>query len=154
MSGVKASFLSSGGANMNNHNYGVHVYYCRNAAHGGEMPPAISRLEIRSDVHLEAVPCSGKVDARYLLKAFESGASAVAVIGCASGHCKLMEGNLRATKRVTAVRQILAEAGLDPNNIQVFLPGGPEQGALEAVADNVAQFISSQRHAAYEVTVQ
>ena len=133
---------------------GIHVYYCANASHGGDFPPALTRLEVRGDVRLEPVPCSGKVDARYLLKAFESGASAVCVLGCACGHCRTMQGNLRASKRVSAVKQLIAEAGLDPDKLQVFLPGGPEVGALEAVADNVAAFVSGSRQPMQRVAVQ
>lgn len=133
---------------------GIHVYYCRNSAHGGEFPPALTRLEVRNDVRLEAVPCSGKVDPRYLLKAFESGASAVCVLTCPNGHCKMMEGNFRAGRRVSAVRQLMAEAGLDPDSLQVFLPGGPEVGAIEAAADNVAAFVTSAQQPAQRVAVQ
>ena len=133
---------------------GIHIYYCRNASQGGEFPPALTRLEVRSDVRLEAVPCSGKIDPRYLLKAFESGASAVCVLTCPNGHCKMMQGNLRAGRRVSAVRQLIAEAGLDPNALQVFLPGGPEVGALEAAADNIAEFVSGSRQPAHKVAVQ
>jgi F420-non-reducing hydrogenase iron-sulfur subunit len=133
---------------------GIHIYYCRNASQGGEFPPALTRLEVRGDVRLEAVPCSGKVDPRYLLKAFESGASAVCVLACPSGHCKMMQGNLRAGRRIGAVRQLIAEAGLDPNALQVFLPGGTEVGALEAAADSVAEFVNGSHQPAQKVAVQ
>lgn len=133
---------------------GIHIYYCRNSARGAEFPPALTRLEVRNDVSLEAVPCSGKVDPRYMLKAFESGATAVCVLACPSGHCKMMQGNFRAGRRVSAVKQLIAEAGLDPDSLQVFLPGGPEMGALEAAADNIAQFVSGSRQPAQKVAVQ
>jgi len=132
---------------------GIHIYYCRNSAQGAEFPPALTRLEVRNDVSLEAVPCSGKVDPRYMLKAFESGASAVCVLACPSGHCKMMQGNLRAGRRVSAVKQLIAEAGLDPNSLQVFLPGGPEMGALEAAADNIAQFVTGSQQPIQKVAV-
>lgn len=135
-------------------NTGIHIYYCRNSAQGAELPPALTRLEVRNDVHLEAVPCSGRVDPRYLLKAFESGATAVCVLACASGHCKMMQGNFRAGRRVSAVKQLIAEAGLDPNCLQVFLPGGPEMGALEAAADSIAEFVTGAQQPAEKVTVQ
>lgn len=133
---------------------GIHVFYCANSSHGGEFPPALTRLEVRNDVRLEAVPCSGKVDARYLMKAFESGASAVCVLTCPNGHCKMMQGNLRAGRRVSAVKQLIAEAGLDPEALQVFLPGGPEVGAIEAAADSVSAFVSGSRQPAQRVAVQ
>jgi len=120
---------------------GIHIYYCRNASQGREFPLVLTELSLRSDVELEAVPCSGKIDARYLLKAFESGASAVCVLTCPTGHCKRLQGNLRAGRRVSAVRQFITEAGLDPSALQIFLPDSPEVASLEAVADDIAEFV-------------
>jgi len=68
---------------------------------------------------LETVPCGGRIDPRYILKAFEGGALAVLVLACPKGHCKSMEGNLRALRRVNFVKDLLAEAGLDAGSVQV-----------------------------------
>ena len=124
-------------------NPGIRVYYCRNTAHASEMPQAIRQLHTSEDIAVEAVPCSGRIDPRYLLKAFEGGAKAVCVLACPSGKCKQMEGNLRMTRRAQAVRQLLLEAGLDPDSVQVFVPSDPDHDTLDAAVETVSRAASS-----------
>ncbi len=116
------------------------IYFCRNAVLGNMAHPALDKLRL-AGVGLEPVPCSGRIDPRYILKAFESGASAVCVLTCPRGQCKLMEGNLRAARRVQVVRDFLAEAGVDPSTLQIFMADGSDEDALEAVVKTIAEFI-------------
>ena len=126
---------------MSSLNGNIRVYYCRNAKNGSGTPSALIKLGLREDVALEAVPCSGRVDPRYILKAFEGGAGAVCIMTCPDGECKLMEGNLRAIGRTNAVREMLSEVGLDPDSVQIFLPNGSDKDSFEETAENVVQFV-------------
>jgi coenzyme F420-reducing hydrogenase delta subunit len=124
-------------------NYGqspeIRVYYCRNCSHAGDIPNALARLGGSAHIAVESVPCSGRIDPRYLLKAFESGTQAVCVLGCPTGECKLMEGNLRTTRRIQAVRQILSEVGLDPESVQIHVPANQAEDTLDAAVGTVAR---------------
>lgn len=121
----------------------IRVYYCRNCSHAGEIPGALAKLGGLVRVGVEAVPCSGRIDPRYLLKAFESGTQAVCVLGCPTGQCKLMEGNLRTTRRVQAVRQILSEVGLNPDSVQIHVPVSQADDTLEAAVGTVLRAASA-----------
>ena len=127
----------------------VLVYYCQNSVRENGGASSMSRLREMADVMVKAVPCSGKVDPRYLLKAFEEGAQAVCVLACPEGDCKLMEGNLRVNRRVLAVREFLSEAGVDPGSVQVFVPNGA--GTEGAVAD-IVKYIGDRESAFQETT--
>ena len=52
------------------------------------------RLQYSPSVRIIRLPCTGKVDAIVLMKAFEDGADAVFVAGCLEGQCHFIEGNL------------------------------------------------------------
>jgi coenzyme F420-reducing hydrogenase delta subunit len=95
-------------------------------------------LEERTDVALEAVPCSGRIDPRYILKAFEGGASKVCLLACPEGDCKLLEGNLRAVKRILAAQELLAEAGVDPCSIRMF--HSRDANSFDAVIEDITRF--------------
>ncbi len=56
----------------------------------------------------------------YLLKAFEAGADAVIVLVCPEGSCRYMEGSIQARKRVTRVKRLLDEIGLEGRRLQIF----------------------------------
>lgn len=131
----------------------IRVYYCRNSVSMDEQSPDLLSLQQTAGVVLEAVPCSGRIDSRYLLKAFEGGANAVCVLTCPSGDCKLMEGNLRALRRVQSVRNLLSEAGIDPDSMQIFLPDTTENNALSMMSKTIANLEGAERQSAHKVTV-
>lgn len=92
-------------------------HYCAYAAAdlAGSM-----RLQYPPNVRVLRLPCTGKLDAGYILKAFERGVDGVIVAGCLEGGCHFQEGNLRARNRTALVRQMLQEAGLEPDRLEMF----------------------------------
>ena len=81
------------------------------------------------------MPCAGKIDIDYLLKAFTSGADAVLVLACHPDNCKSQEGNLHAQWRVERARELLTDAGVDPRRL-VFktMAANAPRDFLDAVA--------------------
>ena len=92
-------------------------HYCAYAAAdlAGSM-----RLEYPPNVRILRLPCTGKVDIGYIMRAFEEGVDGVIVAGCLEGGCHFQEGNLRAKKRVALAREVLAEAGLESDRLEMF----------------------------------
>jgi len=92
-------------------------HYCAYAAAdlAGSM-----RIQYPPNVRVLRLPCTGKVDTAYILRAFEAGVDGVIVAGCLEGGCHFHEGNLRARKRVELTKEVLAEAGFDPNRLEMF----------------------------------
>jgi F420-non-reducing hydrogenase iron-sulfur subunit len=103
---------------MSEHSVKLYVLCCQNSLdraglagqeYGGNGTP----------LRIIGLPCSGKVDMPYLLKAFETGADGVLIVTCEDGECRYLEGNRRAWKRVRAVRDLLEEIGLAAERIAV-----------------------------------
>jgi len=92
-------------------------HYCAYAAAdlAGSM-----RLQYPPNVRVLRLPCTGKVDIGYIMHAFEQGIDGVIVAGCLEGGCHFQEGNLRAKNRVALARQVLAEAGLECERLEMF----------------------------------
>ena len=78
------------------------------------------RLQYPPNVRIVRLPCTGKVDAIILMKAFEDGADGVFVAGCLEGQCHYLEGNLRAKKKVAYVKKLLEEVRIEPERIEIF----------------------------------
>lgn len=95
---------------MNNQLINISLFYCSNSFSAEEIQSCASKTE---DVQLNAIslPCSGRVNLLYLLKAIETGADGVILLTCAIGECNYIQGNLRAQKRIDAVDDLLDEAG-------------------------------------------
>jgi F420-non-reducing hydrogenase iron-sulfur subunit len=77
------------------------------------------RLQYPTNVRIVKVPCTGRVDTIFLLKALEKGADGVFVSGCLLGDCHYLSGNFRARKRVTYVKELLEKIGMDPDRVEM-----------------------------------
>jgi F420-non-reducing hydrogenase iron-sulfur subunit len=113
---------------MNNHALSVYVFYCSNGLNAKDLAQCCDKL---ADNKLQTVslPCSGKVNLPYLVKAFETGADGAVIVTCKQGECRHFEGNMRAHKRAEAVDSLLEEFGLGTGRMAVIqlTEGGPEQ---------------------------
>ncbi len=121
----------------------VVVYLCTNSvARDGRLPRQWSQQG--AHVVVREVPCSGKMDAQYLLHALEGGAHGLCVVACAKGHCRLAQGNYRAEIRIGTIRRLLAEIGLEPERARL-LHCAPDETAdrlHEAVREVVGEICS------------
>ena len=79
-----------------------------------------------------SLPCSGKADLLYLLKAFETGADGLALVTCPKNECHYLEGNLRAPKRAEEANRLLEEAGMGHDRVVILSMNGKEVGEIVA----------------------
>ncbi len=78
------------------------------------------RLQYPPNVRIIRLPCTGKVDVRLLLEAFEKGADGVYVAGCMEGDCHFLKGNFRSKKRVALAKRILEDAGIGGARLEMY----------------------------------
>lgn len=74
-----------------------------------EYPPTIMLIQ---------VPCSGRVDAEFILEALSLGADGVFVAGCPEAECHYRFGNRVARIRTAMIRKILPEFGIESARIR------------------------------------
>jgi F420-non-reducing hydrogenase iron-sulfur subunit len=82
------------------------------------------RLQYPPNVRLVRLPCTGKTDVGYILKAFEQGADGVYVVGCPIGNCHHVRGNERGRARVERAKKLLDEIGLGGERLDIFFVSG------------------------------
>jgi len=109
----------------------LHIFYCSNCLDGTEFD-RMSREEEGVEHTIISLPCSGKADLLYLLKAFETGADGLALVTCPKNECHYLEGNLRAPKRAEEANRLLEEAGMGSNRITVLPMNGKGIGEIVA----------------------
>ena len=73
----------------------VIVYLCKNCIPGGRYAP-VQWTDAGLHIRVKEMPCSGKIDAQYMLHALEGGLLGVCVVTCPHGDCTLAQGNYRA----------------------------------------------------------
>ena len=92
------------------------------------------RIQYPANVKMVRLPCTGKIDVRYILAAFEQGADGVYIMACPIGNCHHVRGNERARARVGCVKKILDQIGLGGERLDIlFVSAGQGAGyALKA----------------------
>jgi coenzyme F420-reducing hydrogenase delta subunit len=103
---------------MNKKSLTIYVFCCATSYDQAQLmrnfsPPGIEMKVI-------SLPCSGKLDILYMVKAFETGADGAAVMICKEGECRYLEGNMRARKRAEMVEKMLEEVGLGEGRVTVI----------------------------------
>ena len=99
------------------------------------------RLQYPHNVRIVRLPCTGKVDAIHLMKAFEDGADAVFVAGCLEGQCHYLEGNIRAKKRVAYVRRLLEEVGIEGERLEMYNLSSAMGGRFAEIVEEMTEKI-------------
>ncbi len=77
------------------------------------------RLKIPENVEIVRVPCAGRIETIYLLKALERGADGILVFACYEKNCQFLRGNLRAKGRLAYAHRMLEKIGLEKERIEI-----------------------------------
>lgn len=117
------------------------AYCCNFCAFAAADLAGAMRLQYSPNVRIIRLPCTGKVDAIHLMKAFEDGADGVFVAGCLEGQCHYLEGNLRAKKRVAYVKRLLTEVQIEPERIDMFNLSSAMGGRFAEIVEEMTQRI-------------
>jgi len=96
------------------------AFCCNYCAYRAADLAGTSRMQYPLNVKIIRLPCTGKVDITYLLRAFERGADGVIVAGCLKGGCHFVEGNLRAEQRVKFTKDLLNAIGFNGERLEMF----------------------------------
>jgi len=118
------------------------AFCCHYCAYTAADLAGAARLQYSPSVEIVRIPCTGKVDVIFLLKAFTSGADGVYVAGCLDGDCHFISGNIRAKARIAAAKNLLAEAGLEPERLEMFQLSAAEGDRFRLLADEMTARIA------------
>ena len=136
---------------MNSRTLKMYVFYCSNSIEPEQMAGGLGKLD-GVTVKTISLPCSGKIDVPYLVKAFETGADGAVIVTCKQNECQHLEGNLRANKRAEAVESLLEEIGMGKGRMAVIMlkDGGVEQAITEikGFIDRVKKLPQAQKSSA------
>jgi F420-non-reducing hydrogenase iron-sulfur subunit len=104
---------------MNNENWNPKIvaFVCNWCTYTGADLAGTSRLKQQENARLIRVPCTGRIDPVFIIKAFESGADGVLVSGCHPNDCHYNAGNFHARRRWTMFRDLVNFMGIDPTRL-------------------------------------
>ncbi len=113
------------------------AFLCNWCSYAGADLAGVSRIQYPPDVRVIRVPCSGRVDPLYIIKALQEGADGVLVAGCHPGDCHYISGNLVARRKFAMIRSFLEYIGIEPERVQFSWVSASEGGRFAALIEKV-----------------
>lgn len=120
----------------------LYIFYCSNSFNLDEF----NRIFINDkgdEYKMISLPCSGKADLLYFMKAFEKGADGLILITCRKDECHYLEGNLRAPRRAEEVNSLLDEIGMGNDRITVL---NPDEKGMDHIVSKIDAFCDTLRN--------
>jgi len=109
------------------------AFLCNWCSYAGADLAGIGRMQYPPSVRVVRVPCSGRINPLYIVKALQEGADGVLVSGCHPGDCHYISGNLVARRKFAMLREFLFYVGIPKERVQfswVSAAEGPRFAAL------------------------
>jgi coenzyme F420-reducing hydrogenase delta subunit len=117
----------------------ITVFTCIYCGYTAVDMAGVTGIQYPANIKVVKLPCTGKLDLLYILKAFEQGADGVMVVACQKGTCHHVEGNLRAEKRVQRAKELLAKIGLGSERLEMFFVTGSQGSAFAAAVEEMTR---------------
>jgi coenzyme F420-reducing hydrogenase delta subunit/ferredoxin len=89
------------------------AFVCKWCTYAGADLAGTSRMTYAPNVRTLMLPCTGRIDVSFVVRAFLQGADGVIVSGCHPGDCHYTAGNYRARRRWILFRDLLDTLGVD-----------------------------------------
>jgi coenzyme F420-reducing hydrogenase delta subunit len=93
------------------------AFVCNWCTYTGADLAGTSRLKQEANARLIRVPCTGRIDPVFIIKAFENGADGVLISGCHPGDCHYNAGNFHARRRWILFKNLLDFIGIDSSRL-------------------------------------
>jgi coenzyme F420-reducing hydrogenase delta subunit len=102
----------------NNFEPKIAAFVCNWCTYTGADLAGTSRLKYPTNIKMIRVPCTGRIDPLFIIKAFEKGADGVLISGCHPGDCHYNAGNYHARRRWILFQELLGYIGIDSSRLQ------------------------------------
>ena len=117
-------------------------FLCRWCSYAGADLAGTSRKKYPPNIRIIKVPCSGRIDPLFILKALRLGFDGVLVSGCHPGDCHYQTGNYRARRRMAITKKFLEYMGVEPPRIQASWVSASEGARFAEVVTEVTKEVT------------
>lgn len=128
---------------QNNNRPKIAAFVCNWCSYAGADAAGTSRLQYDDSVRIIRLPCTGRIDPLFVVKAFEQGADGVLVSGCHPGDCHYVSGNLYARRRFVVFKKLMDFLGLDERRLQFSWVSAAEGAKWAQVVNAVSEGVKT-----------
>jgi len=79
------------------------------------------------------------VEPAFVIKAFQSGADGVLILGCHPGDCHYIEGNYKTMRRVPLLKKMLKQFGIEEERVRLDWVSASEGEKYASVVNEMTE---------------
>lgn len=113
------------------------AFLCNWCSYAGADLAGVSRFQYQPNVRILRVPCSGRINPLYIIKALQTGIDGVLVSGCHPGDCHYISGNLIARRKFALLKNFLGYLGIPVERVQFSWVSAAEGARFAELIDKV-----------------
>lgn len=117
------------------------AFLCNWCSYAGADLAGTSRIQYPPNIRVIRVPCSGRINPLFIIKALQTGADGVLVSGCHPGDCHYETGNYLARRRSAALKGLLEFLGIEQGRVHFSWVSAAEGTKFSHVVDEVTQTV-------------
>jgi heterodisulfide reductase subunit A len=112
---------------------------CNWCSYGGADTAGTARMQYPTNLRIVRVMCTGRVDKKFIERAFDLGAGMVLIAGCHPGDCHYISGNHHMAKREKLIRKMLDKKGVNQERFRLEWISASEGVKFQRVATEMAE---------------
>ncbi len=118
-------------------------FLCNWCSYAGADSAGVGRLAQPTDLRIIRLPCTGRMDPLFVLKALTNGADGVLVSGCHPNDCHYSEGNFYARRRLEVLKRFLPILGFDSRRFVYTWVSASEAKRWQSVVSEFTEQVHS-----------
>lgn len=117
------------------------AFLCNWCSYAGADLAGVSRIQYPPSIRVVRVPCSGRINPFFIIRALLDGWDGVMVSGCHPGDCHYISGNLVARRRFAVLKEFLEFYGIDPNRVNFMWASAAEGERFAQLVTKVTEMV-------------
>lgn len=117
------------------------AFLCSWCSYAGADLAGVSRLQYPPNVRVIKVPCSGRINPVFIVRALQQGWDGVLVSGCHPGDCHYISGNYFARRRFAILKRLLEFVGVEEGRVQFSWVSAGEGEKFATVIKEVTESV-------------
>ncbi len=131
------------------------AFLCNWCSYGAADLAGVSRMQYPPNFRIIRVPCSGRINPKFILAAFRHGADGVWISGCHPGDCHYIEGNLYARRKFALLQSEMEYTGMtEPGRLHFSWISSAEATKFAEVARGVVEAVKAAGPARHFIKTQ
>lgn len=119
---------------MDNNDIKILAFLCLKWGYGAADMAGTIRAQYPTSLRTVLVPCTGRVGADIVMRAFGRGADGVIIVGWYPGECDYENGNYFAYRTVEYLREVIKNIGINPKRLKMAYCSSAEGAKFQKLA--------------------